>query len=121
MKLSHAGLMILANLLLLGKTEGVTGVGSSVLLGHWSMQLFIILFATTAAFVIAYLYAVNVEFRVRLQIYKIACSAAAKGASIGWLLNWMQSLKLSFKIVVIERKSTRLNSSHLGISYAVFC
>src|SRR5947199_7118204 len=25
------------------------------------------------------------------------------------------------KIVEIDRKSTRLNSSHLGISYAVFC
>src|SRR5437899_4844142 len=27
----------------------------------------------------------------------------------------------SFQIVVVDRKSTRLNSSHLGISYAVFC
>src|ERR1035438_10615483 len=25
------------------------------------------------------------------------------------------------KIIYIDRKSTRLNSSHLGISYAVFC
>ena len=33
MKLSHAGLMIFANPLLLGKSEGVTGVGSSALLG----------------------------------------------------------------------------------------
>src|SRR5437899_8350466 len=24
-------------------------------------------------------------------------------------------------VIVIDRKSTRLNSSHLGISYAVFC
>src|ERR1035441_3841904 len=28
---------------------------------------------------------------------------------------------LSFVITVRDRKSTRLNSSHLGISYAVFC
>src|ERR1039458_7731961 len=27
----------------------------------------------------------------------------------------------SFAASVIDRKSTRLNSSHLGISYAVFC
>src|SRR5262245_15650925 len=26
-----------------------------------------------------------------------------------------------FNIVAVDRKSTRLNSSHLGISYAVFC
>src|SRR5205814_8201015 len=26
-----------------------------------------------------------------------------------------------FNIVLLDRKSTRLNSSHLGISYAVFC
>src|ERR1039458_9719461 len=26
-----------------------------------------------------------------------------------------------FLLLVIDRKSTRLNSSHLGISYAVFC
>src|SRR5258705_7316873 len=27
----------------------------------------------------------------------------------------------SFEYQVVDRKSTRLNSSHLGISYAVFC
>src|SRR5262245_63970363 len=27
----------------------------------------------------------------------------------------------SFPIFLLDRKSTRLNSSHLGISYAVFC
>src|ERR1035441_1059904 len=26
-----------------------------------------------------------------------------------------------FSVSIIDRKSTRLNSSHLGISYAVFC
>src|SRR5262245_63332524 len=29
--------------------------------------------------------------------------------------------RLSFDVVFLDRKSTRLNSSHLGISYAVFC
>src|SRR5208282_2674872 len=37
MKLSHAGLMLFANPLLLGKSGGVTGVGSSALLGGWLM------------------------------------------------------------------------------------
>src|SRR5258705_611094 len=30
-------------------------------------------------------------------------------------------LGISYAVFCLERKSTRLNSSHLGISYAVFC
>src|SRR5947199_1187810 len=30
-------------------------------------------------------------------------------------------VKAALAIIPIDRKSTRLNSSHLGISYAVFC
>src|ERR1035438_4160886 len=30
-------------------------------------------------------------------------------------------LDLAERAIVLDRKSTRLNSSHLGISYAVFC
>src|SRR5258707_7466077 len=32
-----------------------------------------------------------------------------------------QNLTLSDLVVVVDRKSTRLNSSHANISYAVFC
>src|SRR5947199_6325179 len=32
-----------------------------------------------------------------------------------------KEIQVRAKIVVLDRKSTRLNSSHLGISYAVFC
>src|SRR5262245_63042221 len=32
-----------------------------------------------------------------------------------------QDIKLLFTQTIEDRKSTRLNSSHLGISYAVFC
>src|ERR1035438_10693339 len=32
-----------------------------------------------------------------------------------------QNLAHKPDLVIIDRKSTRLNSSHLGISYAVFC
>src|SRR4051812_50193498 len=31
------------------------------------------------------------------------------------------SLKLLFNLLSLDRKSTRLNSSHMSISYAVFC
>src|ERR1035438_7744274 len=33
----------------------------------------------------------------------------------------MEALSPNYQVVAIDRKSTRLNSSHLGISYAVFC
>src|ERR1035441_8453879 len=29
--------------------------------------------------------------------------------------------RLRYQVLLLDRKSTRLNSSHLGISYAVFC
>src|ERR1039458_5395725 len=35
--------------------------------------------------------------------------------------SWVQMNPGSGSFVQIDRKSTRLNSSHLGISYAVFC
>src|SRR5437899_9633521 len=36
----------------------------------------------------------------------------------GWVLGFTLVLSM---IAGVDRKSTRLNSSHLGISYAVFC
>src|SRR5262245_62312610 len=33
----------------------------------------------------------------------------------------MSALRSLFFFAILDRKSTRLNSSHLGISYAVFC
>src|SRR5262245_23562298 len=41
-----------------------------------------------------------------------------RGASSGY---WAAYLKQAGYDGIIDRKSTRLNSSHLGISYAVFC
>src|ERR1035438_10756187 len=32
-----------------------------------------------------------------------------------------QVVRTSYQVLTTDRKSTRLNSSHLGISYAVFC
>src|SRR5438045_5074100 len=37
---------------------------------------------------------------------------------------WMSAdlaIQASYFVTAVDRKSTRLNSSHLGISYAVFC
>src|SRR5947199_434912 len=34
---------------------------------------------------------------------------------------WWLAPTSGFSMIAIDRKSTRLNSSHLGISYAVFC
>src|SRR4051812_30966002 len=42
----------------------------------------------------------------------------------GWLFGWLADThgrKNSMVISVLDRKSTRLNSSHMSISYAVFC
>src|SRR5438045_6863367 len=43
---------------------------------------------------------------------------ARRGSSLRALTNGQLSQRLNQSI---DRKSTRLNSSHLGISYAVFC
>src|SRR5256885_10796727 len=42
-------------------------------------------------------------------------------AGRGLLLDWREDLVTSSDRAMIDRKSTRLNSSHLVISYAVFC
>src|SRR5690606_41702476 len=37
------------------------------------------------------------------------------------LTQWAVPICLSVSVLVLDRKSTRLNSSHVKISYAVFC
>src|SRR5690625_5340231 len=53
---------------------------------------------------------------VMLFISKINYNVLARFSRLAILLSWM----LLFA-VLIYRKSTRLNSSHVAISYAVFC
>src|SRR5437899_8998001 len=50
-------------------------------------------------------------------------SATSYWASLCWpqRLGFGRRWRKERPIVVADRKSTRLNSSHLGISYAVFC
>src|ERR1039458_10461013 len=50
------------------------------------------------------------------------CDTASSSAKLGSPVKYrFQTPILSGSPVWIDRKSTRLNSSHLGISYAVFC
>jgi hypothetical protein len=93
---------------LLGLLPAPTAVGSGDLLGHWLwFNLLVILLSATAAFVIANLDAVVAKNIVWLQLYEVARGAAAKWASIGWLLNWVQSLKLHIQIIVVQFKLSR--------------
>src|SRR5690625_6977715 len=39
---------------------------------------------------------------------------------VGWIVDIIRNLPLLL-IIFLDRKSTRLNSSHVAISYAVFC
>src|SRR3712207_8706144 len=50
-------------------------------------------------------------------------SASVSGSTYGYALIWALVLALfaRFFFVSADRKSTRLNSSHANISYAVFC
>src|ERR1035441_10898532 len=42
-------------------------------------------------------------------------------SDLGWYSRQPHSEEQIVQLCVLDRKSTRLNSSHLGISYAVFC
>src|SRR5256885_6354640 len=48
-------------------------------------------------------------FRSRWSKSRFRCTGASEGSACCWVAPWA------------DRKSTRLNSSHLVISYAVFC
>src|SRR3712207_7770595 len=43
------------------------------------------------------------------------------GFSLVWHIWWLAAVGLLGAITFLDRKSTRLNSSHANISYAVFC
>ena len=54
------------------------------------------------------------------QIMDPHCDLVLVGDSVGMVLHGMEST-LGVTMDMIDRKSTRLNSSHRCISYAVFC
>src|SRR5262245_65064977 len=47
--------------------------------------------------------------------------AIEAGNQTAWIVDLLRELGAKVHVVHPDRKSTRLNSSHLGISYAVFC
>src|SRR3712207_9008839 len=53
------------------------------------------------------------------QVYRWV--AVADGRVVGHLAAMPQYYRINGQRVVADRKSTRLNSSHANISYAVFC
>src|SRR3712207_6936031 len=64
-----------------------------------------------------------------LKIWSAACSTGQEAYSIGMSLTdsapqlrvQITATDLSEEVLTRDRKSTRLNSSHANISYAVFC
>src|SRR5688572_31887481 len=61
------------------------------------------------------------------DFHQIGGRAGRKGFdNVGWVVaqapeHWIENLLLEHKKSTGDRKSTRLNSSHSQISYAVFC
>src|SRR5437899_4386698 len=55
------------------------------------------------------------DLKRRLILYQQVVALHQQGGTISGIARQLQ------KSFLLDRKSTRLNSSHLGISYAVFC
>src|SRR5262245_64641193 len=60
-------------------------------------------------------------FRSRINFYYLRERKGKRESGADFLLNMEADAGLHPVPVRSDRKSTRLNSSHLGISYAVFC
>src|SRR5262245_61750937 len=58
---------------------------------------------------------------LRKRIRSGALDASAARTEVEGLLTWVGNEVRARTASTMDRKSTRLNSSHLGISYAVFC
>src|SRR3712207_8359101 len=61
----------------------------------------------------------------RMNRIKLARSLEQQGHTVALAENGQRGLEMlrteRFDLVLLDRKSTRLNSSHANISYAVFC
>src|SRR5947199_7299374 len=58
------------------------------------------------------------------KTFAVLSVTAIAAAAVSISRRWFRSLTLvgfTSSPILVDRKSTRLNSSHLGISYAVFC
>src|SRR5256885_4778015 len=58
---------------------------------------------------------------VPIENLAIAPQCGFASTQLGNLLTWDEQRRKLELVVEVDRKSTRLNSSHLVISYAVFC
>src|SRR5205814_4781563 len=61
-----------------------------------------------------------VAVQVEAEVVAFAQGAIGRRDQHGRLIGWGDGERHQARDIV-DRKSTRLNSSHLGISYAVFC
>src|SRR5690625_5696574 len=59
-------------------------------------------------------------FRSRIKRVVYGASDPKAGCA-GTLMNLLEEARFNHQVDVTDRKSTRLNSSHVAISYAVFC
>src|SRR5207245_3759302 len=55
------------------------------------------------------------------RAFNVQYQTAAGGLEFVWSTSWGVSTRMIGGLVMTDRKSTRLNSSHGSISYAVFC
>src|SRR5438045_5592422 len=76
--------------------------------------------APSASAYTAYSVSWNLTQRCNLECAHCYMSAFA-GADTRGELTTAECRRVMDEIAEVDRKSTRLNSSHLGISYAVFC
>src|SRR2546429_2127926 len=67
--------------------------------------------ATTEIYTLSLHDALPISFSLNSSVFELACAARVLGNNVA----------IAEKLVFIDRKSTRLNSSHGYISYAVFC
>src|SRR3712207_7656251 len=63
----------------------------------------------------------NVKQKASAPDSRNSISNSRSAMGFGWRISWYSRCSLSVPLPPSDRKSTRLNSSHANISYAVFC
>src|SRR5258705_4410286 len=58
---------------------------------------------------------------VARHVYCLRIGTTIPTVSVETYFPWWGYVVATLTVGIVDRKSTRLNSSHLGISYAVFC
>src|SRR5258705_10316601 len=63
----------------------------------------------------------RIKSLIRWNAMAMVVNANRKHSGLGGHISTYASCATLYEVAYKDRKSTRLNSSHLGISYAVFC